>query len=126
MDLMTKQIIESVPRFSNKKGKIRKVNITLDTNGQKKNFDEEYSFIFNGNYLEELTSISPCNLDNQLYFSSQPQNPVQSLTQNAKFITQNIIIEEFTNKNQNAKFWLSIFKSECNRFNVDKDLFIEI
>lgn len=41
--------------------------------------------------------------------------------QSLKRITENFIIEKFTCKNANAKYWLETFEKECKRFDIEID-----
>jgi len=109
-------IVKLVIKSLNKRGKSRKINITLGSTMQKLYLDGEGNFVFNGYYLEELVS--------QTY----PNNPTPLFTptNTLKSISKNMVLNNYNNESKNAKAWLKLFLMECHRLEVHEDKYSEV
>lgn len=114
-ELAKLSIIKGAVKSLNTRGKIRNITITLKKELQSSYLDEEGNVVFGGFYLEAM------------YFSSQPttNNPLPSFENPIQSISNNMVLEKFSSKNQNAKSWLNLFLLECERLNINKKQFPE-
>ena len=78
--------------------------------------DEEGNVFFHDYYLEEVQTAAPFDFP-------APTSP-QAKTIHS--IAKNIVLEKFNGEKSNAKIWLKLFISECNRLKIQENKFSEV
>ena len=114
-ELTKLSIIKGAVKSLNTRGKIRNITITLKKELQKSYFDEEGNVVFGDYYLEAI------------YFSPQPttNTPLPTIENPIRSISNNMMLEKFSSKNQNAKSWLNLFLLECQRLKLNEKQYPE-
>ncbi|XP_046629530.1 uncharacterized protein LOC124309911 [Neodiprion virginianus] len=111
-------VVKGIIKSLDKRGKQRKAIVSLDAHLQRLYFDEEGNVVFNDHYLEEIETPQPTPNSSSLTVPAR-ETPIQS-------ISKGILLEKFSNRNQNAKSWLTLFVLECERFKVEENQFPEV
>lgn len=111
---VTKGVVKSLKL----RNKFRNVVITL-TDGELRNtyLDEEGNVVFNEYYLEVVRT-------NKLPSAPSTENPSQEKSLHS--VSKNMVLDKFNGKNFNAESWLELFKTECERLDIQERRFAEI
>ncbi|KAI4480992.1 hypothetical protein M0802_014067 [Mischocyttarus mexicanus] len=125
-ELFKLPIIQNVVKSLNRRGKSRRIAVTLAEKLYKLYFVEEGNFVFQDFYLTEAPCLPPPSVPQTPTSSNIPPAILNEPPFDLRSASQSIILEPFHNKNQNAKLWLNLFKSECQRLNIPKENYFEI
>lgn len=115
IELAKLSIIKGAVKSLNTRGKFRNITITLKKELQSSYLDEEGNVVFCGYYLEAI-DFSPQRTSN---------TPLPNIENPIRSISNNMMLEKFSSKNQNAKSWLNLFMFECDRLKISEEQFPE-
>ena len=109
-------VVKGVVKSLKIRNKFRNAIITITDELRGIYLDEEGNVVFHDYYLEEVQTAAPFDFP----ASTSPQaKPIHS-------IAKNIVLEKFNGEKSNAKIWLKLFISECNRLEIQENKFSEV
>lgn len=111
-------VVKGVVKSLNARGKYRNVVVTLKEDLKGHYLDEEGNVCYEGYYLDEVR----VNTDSTPRPSQVPNSDSQAEVSER---IKNMVLDKFSNKNQNATIFMEQFLDECKKLNLREEHFAE-
>ncbi|XP_045492414.1 uncharacterized protein LOC123691873 [Colias croceus] len=111
--LISSDVFTKIKNSLKKRHQTRAVWIPLNTDLRNIYLDEGENLQFGDQYLEEITRETVPLLSNNKNTTTENKNISK--------VAERFMIEKFSNKNSNVNQWITVFESECERFEILED-----